>query len=56
MPVRPNNPKDKAKAEVGVQLVDRWIMMRLRHHTFPLTGRVKSMYLGATQTDSTSSL
>ncbi len=27
-------PKDKSKAEVGVQVVERWIMMRLRHHTF----------------------
>jgi len=34
MPARPYKPKDKAKAEVGVQLVERWIMMRLRHHTF----------------------
>ena len=34
MPARPYKPRDKAKAEVGVQLVERWIMMRLRHHTF----------------------
>jgi len=34
MPARPYKPKDKAKAEVGVQIVERWIMMRLRHHTF----------------------
>ncbi len=34
MPARPYKPKDKAKAEVGVQLVERWILMRLRHHTF----------------------
>ena len=25
---------DKAKAEVGVQIVERWILARLRHHTF----------------------
>lgn len=31
---RPYKPRDKAKAEVGVQIVERWIMMRLRHHTF----------------------
>lgn len=30
MPARPYKPKDKAKAEVGVQIVERWIMMRLR--------------------------
>ena len=34
IPARPYKPKDKAKAEVGVQVVERWIMMRLRHHTF----------------------
>jgi len=34
MPARPYKPKDKAKAEVGVKIVERWIMARLRHHTF----------------------
>lgn len=34
MPARPYKPKDKAKAEVGVQVVERWIMARLRHHSF----------------------
>jgi len=34
IPARPYKPKDKAKAEVGVQLVERWIMMRLRKLTF----------------------
>jgi transposase len=34
VPARPYKPKDKAKAEVGVQLVERWIMMRLRKQTF----------------------
>ena len=34
LPARPYKPKDKAKAEVGVQLVERWILARLRHHTF----------------------
>ena len=34
MPARPYKPKDKAKAEVGVQLVERWIMMRLRKQSF----------------------
>ena len=34
MPARPCKPKDKAKVEVGVQLVERWILMRLRHTTF----------------------
>mgnify|MGYP000315156298 CR=1 FL=1 len=34
IPARPYKPKDKAKAEVGVQIVERWIMARLRHDTF----------------------
>jgi transposase len=34
MPARPHKPKDKAKAENAVLLVERWIMMRLRHQTF----------------------
>lgn len=34
MPARPRKPKDKAKAEVGVQVIERWILARLRHHTF----------------------
>jgi len=34
VPARPYKPKDKSKAEVGVQIVERWILMRLRHHTF----------------------
>lgn len=34
VPARPYKPRDKAKAEVGVQLVERWIMMRLRKQTF----------------------
>jgi hypothetical protein len=27
-------PKDKAKAEVAVQIAERWILARLRHETF----------------------
>jgi transposase len=34
LPARPYKPKDKAKAEVGVQVVERWILARLRHRTF----------------------
>ena len=34
IPARPYKPKDKAKAEVAVQIVERWIMARLRHQTF----------------------
>ncbi|MFT6899778.1 MAG: transposase [Paraglaciecola sp.] len=34
MPTKPYKPKDKAKAEVGVQIVERWIMAKLRHKDF----------------------
>ena len=31
---RPRKPQDKAKVEVAVQVVQRWIMARLRNHKF----------------------
>jgi len=31
LPARPYRPQDKAKAEFGVQLVERWILARLRN-------------------------
>ncbi len=34
IPARPYKPKDKSKAEVAVQVVERWIMMRLRKQPF----------------------
>jgi transposase len=34
MPARPAHPKDKPKAEAGVQLIERWILAALRNHTF----------------------
>jgi transposase len=34
IPARAAKPRDKAKVEVGVQVVARWILARLRHHTF----------------------
>jgi transposase len=34
LPARPYKPKDKAKVEGGVLLVQRWILARLRHQTF----------------------
>ena len=34
MPARPRKPKDKSKAEVGVQIVTRWILAVLRHEVF----------------------
>lgn len=34
LPARPARPRDKAKVEVGVQVVERWILARLRNETF----------------------
>jgi len=34
IPARPRKPKDKAKAEVGVQVAERWILARLRNCPF----------------------
>jgi transposase len=33
-PARPHHPKDKSKVEVGVQVVGRWILARLRNRSF----------------------
>jgi len=34
IPARPRKPRDKAKVEAGVLLVQRWILARLRNRTF----------------------
>jgi hypothetical protein len=34
LPARPRRPQDKAKVESAVQVVERWILMRLRHRRF----------------------
>jgi transposase len=34
LPARPYKARDKAKVEVAVQVVERWILARLRHRTF----------------------
>src|SRR4029450_5715214 len=34
VPARPYKPRDKAKVEVGVQIVGRWILARLRNRRF----------------------
>ena len=34
VPTRPRKPRDKAKVEVGVQVVERWILARLRNRRF----------------------
>ena len=49
IPARPYKPKDKAKAEVGVQLVERWILAKLRHDVFftlaELNGRIRELLM-----------
>lgn len=42
IPARAARPKDKAKVEVGVQVVQRWILARLRHRTFFSLGEANS--------------
>jgi transposase len=34
VPARAAKPRDKAKVEVGGHVVERWMLARLRHHTF----------------------
>ncbi|MBU2761849.1 IS21 family transposase [Acidithiobacillus caldus] len=34
LPTRPYKPRDKAKAELSVQVVERWVLARLRHFQF----------------------
>jgi transposase len=40
LPARPRKPRDKAKAENAVQVVQRWIVAALRKHTFFSLGEV----------------
>jgi len=40
LPARPRHPQDKAKAESAVQIVERWIMARLRHQQFSSVAQV----------------
>ena len=47
MPARPRKPKDKSKVEVGVQIVQRWILAVLRHEKFfslaALNARIRAL-------------
>ena len=40
IPARPRKPRDKAKVEAGVQVVQRWILAALRKRTFFSLGEV----------------
>lgn len=42
LPARPYRPQDKAKVEVGVQIVQRWILARLRNRRFFSLGELNA--------------
>jgi len=42
VPARARRPRDKAKVEVGVQVVERWILARLRDQTFFALGELNT--------------
>ena len=42
IPARAAKPRDKAKVEVGVHVVERWMVARLRHHTFVALAEVNA--------------
>ena len=42
IPARAGKPKDKAKVEVGVQIVERWILAALRNRTFFSLGELNN--------------
>ncbi len=42
LPARPYHPQDKGKVESAVQVVERWILMRLRHQTFATLDEVNA--------------
>lgn len=42
LPARPAKPRDKPKAEVAVQVAERWIVARLRHETFFTLGAMNA--------------
>ena len=42
LPARVRKPRDKAKVEAGVLIVERWILARLRHRTFFSLGELNA--------------
>ena len=45
LPARIGKPRDKAKVEVAVQVLERWILARLRHQTFFSLGTKLTSFL-----------
>ena len=46
LPARPYRPRDKAKAEVGVQIVQRWVLAALRKRQFFSLAELNEAILG----------
>lgn len=46
LPTRPAHPRDKAAAEVGVQVAERWILAPLRHQRFFSLGELNAAIAG----------
>jgi hypothetical protein len=42
LPARPRRPRDKAKVEQAVLMVERWLLGRLRHRTFHSLAKVNA--------------
>jgi len=42
LPARPRRPRDKAKVEQAVLMVERWLLGRMRHRTFYSLGEVNA--------------
>lgn len=42
LPARPRHPRDRAKVEVGVQIVERWVLAVLRHRTLTSLGEANA--------------
>jgi transposase len=42
LPARPKHPRDKAAVEVGVQVVQRWILARIRNEVFHSLGALNA--------------
>ena len=48
LPARPRHPQDKPKVESAVQIVERWILARLRHQSFGSVHEVNMAIAGIT--------
>ena len=55
LPARPRRPRDKAKVEAAVLIIERWLLGRLRHRRFSSwpnsTARSASCYRSLTRAD-----